>query len=262
MSSVPPQEFRMDKHLRPCIAEMLGTFLLCFIGAGVICTDALMRNGNPNNPAGPGLIGIALANGIALAIAVSATMNISGGHINPAVTICMWVLGKIDTPQMVAYVVSQMLGALIAGFFIIVIFNNSVAANPDIGYGTPHVGIGKFTSTSANIYWMAALIELILTFILIFAYYGTTIDLRAPKIGGFGAGLALHCCILLGGPLTGAAMNPARYFGIGLWEAGASGDFGRLKDFYVYIIGPVLGAILAGWLYSTYVMPPEKKEIA
>lgn len=250
----------MDKHLRPCIAELLGTFFLCFIGAGVVCTDALVRNGSPSSPEAPGLIGIALASGIAYAIAMTATMSISGGHLNPAVTICMWVLGKIDTPQMVAYVISQLLGGLIAGAFIILMFNSSVAINA--GYGTPHVGIGKFTATTTNIYMMAALIELVLTFILVFAYYGTTVDPRTPKVGGFGVGLALLCGVLMSGPLTGAALNPARYFGIGLWEAGATGDIGRLKDFYVYIIGPVLGAILAGWLYSSFILPPEKKEAA
>src|SRR5262249_37778521 len=157
----------MDKHLRPCIAELLGTFLLCFVGAGVICMDAVMRADNPNNSAAPGLIGIALASGIAMALAVTTTMNVSGGHINPAITICMWVLGKIDTPQMVAYVVAQLLGGLIAGFFIVVVFYGSAAAKEPAHFGTPHVGITNFIYKD-NAMWMAALIELVLTFIFAF----------------------------------------------------------------------------------------------
>jgi aquaporin Z len=211
--------------------------------------------------AAPGLLGIALAQGIALALAVTATINISGGHINPAVTICQWVLGKIDTPQMVAYIVSQLLGGVIAGFFIVIIFHGSAAGSGGSPYGTPHVNKDLFLSGS-NIMWMAALIELVLTFILVFTIFGTAIDPRAPKIGGFGIGLAITCDILVGGPLVGAAMNPARYFGLALWEAGIAGNAGPLSDFYVYIIGPVLGAILAGWIYTNFVLPPEKKEVA
>ena len=250
----------MDKNLRPCIAELLGTFVLCFLGAGVICMDAVMRSNAATAAAAPGLLGIALAYGIAMAIAVSATMHISGGHLNPAVTICMWVLGRVDTFQMISYIVSQLAGAMIAGGFIIIIFQKSVASNA--GYGTPHVGIAAFTQTEANTMWMACLIELILTFILVFAIFGTVIDRRAHHIAGFGIGLAILCDVLVGGPYTGAAMNPARYFGLAVWEAGATADPTRMRDFYVYIIGPVLGAILAGWVYTSFVLSPEQKEPA
>src|SRR5262245_28865370 len=108
-AAVPfPGFMPMDRYLRSCLAEMVGTFILCFIGAGAICATAA-------TPGQSGLVAIALAHGIALAVGVTAAMGVSGGHCNPAVTVTFWVLGKMDTAQAAYYIVSQLLGALIAG---------------------------------------------------------------------------------------------------------------------------------------------------
>jgi MIP family channel proteins len=246
----------MDRLLRPCIVELLGTFLLTFIGGGAICTDAFLTlSGKP----GVGLLGIAMAHGIALAIAVSAAMNISGGHINPAVTIAMLFLGKIDGKRALCYIFSQLMGAIIAGFFLTVIFGYTQVPNA-ASLGTPHFAENFkalfHRDADLQLTALATLVELILTFILVFAIFGTVVDPRAPRIGGFGVGLAIMIDILVGGPLTGAAMNPARYFGTAVWEAGILSDFSRLSDCYVYIVGPVLGAVLASWIYASYVVEP------
>jgi MIP family channel proteins len=242
----------MDKYLRNCIAELVGTFFLCFIGAGVICADKTFPN------AGIGLLGIAIAHGLALSIGVSATMNVSGGHLNPAVTITMWVYKKIDTDQAIYYVISQLLGGVIAGG-LIVLFYGSTGGAMEAGFGTPHVTVSdRIPSISGwQLQLYAIAVEAVLTFILVFSIFGTAVDPRAPKIGGFGIGLAIAMDILVGGPLTGASMNPARTLGPGVWEAGIRG-FEFMKDSLVYVIGPVIGGILAGGLYINYILPPEQ----
>jgi MIP family channel proteins len=238
----------MDKHLRPCIAELVGTFFLCFIGAGTICTNEAAGGGS-------GLLGVAIAHGLALAIAVTATMNVSGGHLNPAVTITMWAFKRIDTDKALFYLVFQLLGGVIAGGLIVFIFGTSGPVTK-AGYGTPHVNFDLLANSLATPLPTAIILEAILTFLLVFAIFGTAVDPRAPKVGGFGIGLTIAFDILLGGPLTGASMNPARTFGPGIWEAGILG-FDRMRDHFVYWIGPIAGGILAGLVYTYYVLPPE-----
>jgi aquaporin Z len=209
------------------VIEAVGAFLLTFIGAGSI----IATQGNQ-------LIVIALAHGIALAIAVSAAMNISGGHINPAVTIAMLATKKISAQHAAVYIVSQVIGAIIAGYLLFTVYPNALGNN--VHWGTP--GLGTNTSVPQGI-----LFEAILTFILVFAVFGTAVDPRHPKIGGFGIGLAIGIDIMAGGPFTGAAMNPARAIG----PAIASLNF---ADWYVYWIGPILGAVIAALLYNYVIL--------
>lgn len=228
------------------IAEAIGTFALCFIGAGAICTATQLGLG------GPGLLGIAIAHGIILSIAVSATMNISGGHLNPAVTITMMLTKRIGLPDAIAYIIAQCAGAALAGLLVLVIFDGRVTADGKsviqaCGLGTPYF-------LPAITPFKAILIEAILTFLLVFSIFGTAVDPRAPKLGGFGIGLTICADILLGGPLTGAAMNPARTFGPGL-VAALSGNLPQFwSQHFVYWIGPVAGAAIAGLLYDNLIM--------
>lgn len=229
------------------VAEAIGTFALCFIGAGAICMTTKM------GAAGPGLLGVAIAHGIILSIGVSATMNVSGGHLNPAVTAAMLATGRIKAGEAVAYIFSQCVGGVVAGALVLMIFKGMMT--PDgksvveaAGLGTPAYD-PKMISMG-----LAVLIEALLTFLLVFAVFGTAVDPRAPKIGGFGIGLTICADILLGGPLTGAAMNPARTFGPGL-VATMSGNlpvFGAQQ--MVYWVGPILGGVAAGIIYNNLVM--------
>lgn len=221
----------MNKCIASYIAEALGTFMLTFIGAGAII------GGQP-------LLAIAVAHGLALSIAVSATMNVSGGHINPAVTIVMLVTGRIKIGSAIGYIVSQLIGAAIAGFLLLGI---AKGAGIDFGnLGTP--ALGENVSVGTGI-----LVEIALTFLLLFAIFGTAVDPRAPKIGGFGIGLTVAADILMGGPITGAAMNPARWFGTAL----AGGTLG--VNTVVYIVGPIVGALLAGLIYHFWILDRQAK---
>ncbi|PYS97607.1 MAG: aquaporin [Acidobacteria bacterium] len=212
---------------KPCIAEMIGAFALCFIGAGAICANAL-----PGVQSG--LLGVAIAHGLVLSIMVSATGHISGGHLNPAVTAAFWATKRMKAEPALHYMVSQLVGATIAGFFLKAIFAESIWRKAQLG--TPMLAPGVTPMTGI-------FVEAILTFFLVFAVFGTAVDPSAPKIGGFGIGLTIAFDILMGGALTGASMNPARTFGPAL--AG-----GYWSGWYVYWIGPVAGGVIAGMVYD------------
>ena len=208
-------------QLRRGIAEAIGTFALVFVGIGAI-------KAAPND-----LLAVALAHGLTIAVFVSATGHISGGHLNPAVTFGALVGGKIKVSDAVVYWISQLVGGTLAAYACCTLFDRGVVVA-----GTPQLGAG--VSSSQGI-----VIEAILTFFLVFVVYGTAIDPRGPKIGGLAIGLTVALDILFGGPLTGAAMNPARVFGpalvAGFWSTHS-----------VYWVGPLLGGAAAGWVYKTF----------
>lgn len=211
------------------LAEFLGTFALIFAGVGAIA-------GNYLNGGQTGLVGIALAHGLTIAVMVSATAAVSGGHLNPAVTLGLFSAGKIDFPNTLGYVTAQCLGGITAAFLIkLCLPLNALMA---VGMGTP--------SLSPNIsLGMGFLTELILTFFLVFVVYGTAVDSRAPKTGGLFIGLTVALDILVGGPITGAAMNPARHLGPALLGGG-------LQNLWLYWAGPVSGGILAALSYKKF----------
>jgi MIP family channel proteins len=219
-----------DRNAPALVAEAVGTFLFLFVGMGsVVLGTYLVANGGTN----PGLVSVALAHGLALAVLVSALGAVSGAHFNPAVTLAVWIMGKITPARAVMYVVAQLIGAALAGFSLRTVFPTeawqpSAIGTPTLGAGiTPAIGIA---------------VEAVLTALLVFVVLGTAVDSRAPKIGGLAIGLAVAADILMGGPLTGAAMNPARWFG----PAVAAGAY---ADWYVWWIGPLLGAGVAALIY-------------
>ena len=219
-----------DRNAPALIAETIGTFLFFFVGVGsVVLGDYLAVNGG----ASPGLLGVALAHGLVLAVLVSALGPVSGGHFNPAVTLAVWVTGKITPSRAVMFVVAQLIGAALAGFALRSIFPTE-AWQPS-SMGTPALGPGITPVTGIAI-------EAVLTALLVLVVIGTAVDHRAPKIGGLAIGLAVAADILMGGPLTGAAMNPARWFG----PAVAAGAF---DNWYVWWIGPAIGAAAAALVY-------------
>jgi MIP family channel proteins len=209
------------------VAEAVGTFLFFFVGAGAVVVATSSADG------GPGLVGVAFAHGLALAVAVSALGAVSGGHFNPAVTVAVRLAGRIEWGRAVAYVVVQLAAAVAAGLALRWVLPES-AWNPS-AIGTPALGEG--TSPAAGI-----AIEAILTLLLVMAVFGTAIDPRAPRLGGIAIGLAVAADVMMGGPLTGAAMNPARWFG----PAVASGHW---DNWYVWWVGPLIGAIVGAVIY-------------
>ena len=209
------------------IAESIGTFTLVFIGVGAI---AMASDGSA------GLLAIALAHGLALVVMISALGAISGGHFNPAVSIGLWLAGKISAPTFVAYVIAQVLGAAAAAALILVALPDQVRA---VSVGTPALAAGVGSAS-------ALILEAVLTFFLVFVVYGTAVDRRAPKLGGLFIGLTVTTGILVAGPVTGGALNPARHLGPALF---AGGEF--LAQTWLYWVGPLLGGAVAGVLYRS-----------
>ncbi len=214
-------------NLKACAAEFIGTFALIFVGVGAIA-------GNLMNGGQTGLVGIALAHGLTIAVMVSATAAISGGHLNPAVTVGLFFAKKIDSLNTIGYVLAQCLGAIAAACLIKAVVPAGILKV--INMGTPALA-NEVTVA------MGLITELILTFFLVFVVYGTAVDPRAPKVGGLFIGLTVALDILIGGPLTGAAMNPARHLGPALLGGG-------LQNLWLYWLGPILGGILATFTYQ------------
>ena len=216
----------------PLIAEFIGTFALCF--AGIL---ALAHHGD-------NLVVVALAHGLAIGTMISAIGYISGGHLNPAVTLGLLVAGKIDGLNAAAYVLAQVLGGLVAAAICLPLVHQS-----GVDAGTP--GVAEGVSLPA-----ALIVEIVLTFFLVFTVYGSAVDKRGNAVGGLFIGLAVTMGILAGGPLTGAAMNPARHLGPAL----LSGNGEKLGLVWLYWLAPVIGGVLAGGLWRGMLAKPEPGE--
>ena len=206
---------------RKYLAELLATFGFVFLAAGSVLTNQYVAGLLGN-------VGVALAHGLALMAMVYAVMGISGAHINPAVTVSLWVARKIKAKDAIGYIISQLIGSVIAAAFLAWIFPFEKVLH----LGAPALGINVT-------FFGAILIEALLTFLLALTIFGISDKNHA----GLAIGAVLTAAVLVGGPLTGAAVNPARAFG----PAFISGFW---KDQVVYWIGPIVGAVMASWLQS------------
>lgn len=230
--------------LKQGLAELVGTFFLCFAGIAAILSTTPAVTGATGGGAGAGaLVGIALAHGLALAIAVHNFGGISGAHVNPAVTAGMLVTGRITAAGAVGYVVAQLAGATLAAWFCNALFPAEAIGQAKLGIPLP----APWATTGVVIG-----MEAILTFLLVTSVFGTAVDTRGAgvKIGGFGIGLTVAFDILAGGRVTGASMNPARSFGPAL-------VFGDFSWHWAYWVGPIVGGCLAALVYHHLLL--EKK---
>jgi len=220
-----------EDALRRGIAEFIGAFTLIFIGGGAGIVS------------GQDIVAVALANGLAIGIMVSNLGHISGGHFNPAITLGFLATRRITLPLAAVYWVSQFAGALVAAAILRGLFAH------DLFLGSvPHAaafGAGK-----------GFVVEIILTFFLVWAVFATAVDPRGAfkSIAGLAIGLTITIDVLMGGPLTGAAMNPARAFGPQL-----VGNF--WGEGWIYYLGPVLGALIAALAYEYLYLRPVQPAV-
>lgn len=215
------------------VAEALGTFGLVFVGAAVV----VVNGGFPNS--GIGLLGIALAHAVVLSVMITATMTISGGHLNPAVTVALLAVRRIDPVSAVAYIVTQLVAAVGAAYAVKLLL-------PPGAVRAALLGVPVIASSVTL--GQAIGIEAVLTFFLVTAVFGTAVSPDAPRVAGFGIGLVLLFDILVGGPLTGAAMNPARAFGPAVVA-------GQWLGHVAYWVGPLVGGIVAALLWESVLLP-------
>jgi MIP family channel proteins len=211
---------------RHFVSEFIGTFALVFVGSAAIIHSRVTGSAT-------GLIEVAFAHGLILAVMVSALMRVSG-HFNPAVTLGLLVTRRIEAMMAALYIVAQLLGAIAAGYALKLAFSDATFV------ATRGGGLTIALDVTGG---QAFLVEAIATFFLVFVVYGTAVDLRGPKIGGLAVGFVVAADILAIGPMTGGSMNPARSFG----PAVATGIY---EAQLLYFTAPIVGGLVAALVYE------------
>ncbi len=223
---------------RKLVAEFVGTFALVFIGCGAIIVNG-MTDGKVTH------VGISFAFGLTVMTMIYATGHISAAHFNPAVTIGLAAAGRFPWRYVPHYWAAEFGGALFASFLHWALIAPH-AANVD--YGATMLAQGLSTG-------QGFIVEIVLTFFLMFVIMAVATDKRAaPGMAGIAIGMTVTLCALSGGPLTGASMNPARSLAPALFAA--IGDPTALQQIWLYLIAPIIGAVLGGRLYE-YLCPSE-----
>jgi len=207
------------------IVEFLGPFALVFAGVGAIVATQ-----------GGDLVAIAFAHGLAIGLFVAAAGHISGGVYNPALAVGLWAARKLDSARAIVYIIVELIGALAGAALAKACFPNSMA--DAVNLGVPAVGKG-FSTTNAFV------MEIVATFFLMFVVFGVAIDKHSGgrAIAGLAIGLTITMDIFGGGAVSGAAMNPARWFGPAVIQ-------GEYSDFWIWWVGPIVGALIAALLYA------------
>ena len=233
------EDLRSPAAWRATLAEFIATLLFVFIGVGTVVSTGIINDDMTSGR----LLVIAMAHGLAIATLVSATARWSGGHINTAVTIAAVATRKMGVTKGVMYAAAQITGASIAALLL-------AAVIPDASEGTLGAhALGPGISASAGL-----VVEIVLTFVLVFVIFATAMDPKGPAhLAPIAIGIAVMVDILVGGPLTGASMNPARSFGPAL----VSGEW---ADHWVFWVGPILGGIAAAAIYQVVYLRRGEEE--
>lgn len=227
---------------RTAAAEFVGTFILIF-GGTAVATGAILDQGT----AGPAYdsLAVALAFGIALIAIVASIGHISGAHVNPAVTISLAATGKLPWNYVPFYIVAQLFGAIFGSIATWITFGAAARSEANLAATFPTQGVGDF---------QALLVEILVTFILVFAVVSVATDDRvAPAVAPIAVGAALTVGVFIAGPVTGGSLNPARSLGPMI----VSGQFSSV---WVYIVGPIIGGVAAAFLYDRFIAKGDAPE--
>ncbi|WP_262709459.1 aquaporin Z [Acetobacteroides hydrogenigenes] len=221
-------------------AEFIGTFVLVLIG----CGSAVVAGSQI------GFLGISMAFGLAVLVMVYAIGNISGCHINPAITISMLVAGKISGKDTVGYLIAQFLGGIVGALILYLIASGkadySLAAN-----GLGQNGYGELSPMKYGI-GAAFLAEVVLTFIFLIVIFGATSPKAPSGFAGIAIGWSLAIIHMVGIPITGTSVNPARSFGPALIVGGEA-----LSQVWLFLLAPIIGGIVAALVWNYIIKPKE-----
>jgi len=247
------------KPWRVFTIELIGVFGLVLFSAGLVCINQTTAPAGQTAPAvltshQPGVVGIALGHGLILAAMLALSAPVTGGYLNPAIVVMLWVMGRIDSRRAILLIAAQLLGSILAALCLQVTFASTVLQSAH--FGAPHVNPLVYAEPDYSMLIAGALIEVVLTFFLVFAIFalatGDTLRL------GIIAGMIATACALFGYPLTGAALNPARWLGPTLLEAFHTTS-AAWNHSVVYLAGPILGALAGGLAAFKLYPPPETK---
>lgn len=230
-------------NFRKYVAEFVGTLILVTLGCGtVVGANTLVGQVKlGGSPLAVSSVIIALAFGISIIIAAYSVGNVSGAHLNPAVSLAMLIDGRMSVADFVGYVVAQILGATAAAG-LLVAFTGSNASLGTNGYGDAsalHTGMGQ-----------AFLVETVLTFFFVLVILGVTAKAEYSKIAGLVIGVSLMAIVLTGLPFTGTSVNPARSLGPALLAGGEA-----LSQVWLFIVAPLVGGALAACVHRFLVRP-------
>jgi MIP family channel proteins len=249
----------MERKIRVYVTELIGTFCLVFLTGAVVCAAPMtLQSGWPQFTRWE----LALADGCALAVLLTLTATISEGCLNPAITLMLWVCRRLDGWQTLSLILLQLAGSLVAGLALRFVFPEPVLFKSRLG--TPHLA-DALLGDDRTVTWIGLFtgiaVEALMTFVLTLVIFYTLLDKRTARLGGLYAGLTQIVLTLAAFDLTGAAANPARWFGPAVWQLNvvslkATAPF---ADNTVYWVGPIVGALLAGLLYTTIIGPPAKR---
>ena len=221
------------------VAEFVGTFVLVFAscGSAVLAGDKI------------GFLGVSLAFGLSLLAMVYAIGPISGCHINPAVTVGILLSKKMESRYAVGYIVAQVVGAIVAAAVLLIIAKGAPGGYDPSVAGFAANGYGEHSPGGSNLL-AAFLVEIVLTFFLVFTVLGAT-DIKAPVgFAGIAIGLVLTLIHLVGIPLTNTSVNPARSIGPALFVGGWA-----LSQLWLFIVAPIIGAVIAAVVYRVIGTP-------
>ena len=229
--------------LGSAVAELVGTFILIFTGCAVATAATLQAS--TAGPLSYDSLAVALAFGLALMVIVAAIGHVSGAHVNPAVTLGLAATNKFPWQFVPIYVGAQLVGAILGAIAVWITYGEAGRELADVAATFPVEDVGDI---------QAFVVETLVTFILVFVVISVATDERAPaSAAGPAVGFALAAAILIGGPLTGGAVNPARALGPMIVA-------GKFTAAWVYLIAPVVGGILATVTYDRFVKKADKPE--
>ena len=220
--------------MRRYIAELIGTMVLVLFGCGSAAIAGSVL----------GNLGIALAFGLSIVAMAYVIGDISGCHINPAVSIGMWIDGRMDAKDLILYIVFQCIGAIIGIAILAAIINSAPSLGGYMTTGLGANGFGSASSVGLDVVG-AIIVEIILTFVFVFTVLGVTKKAENGAVAGIVIGLTLAFVHLLGINLTGTSVNPARSLAPALFLGGQA-----LQQVWVFILAPIVGAVIAGLLYK------------
>ena len=216
------------------IAELIGTMVLVLFGCGSAAIAGSML----------GNLGIALAFGLSIVAMAYVIGDISGCHINPAVSIGMWIDGRLDSKDLAMYIIFQCIGAIIGIALLVAIINSAPSLGGYAATGLGQNGFGSASSVGLDVVG-AIIVEIILTFVFVFTVLGVTKKAENGAVAGIVIGLTLAFVHIMGIPLTGTSVNPARSLAPALFLGGQA-----LQQVWVFILAPIVGAVIAGFLYK------------
>ena len=241
------------------LAELIGTMILVFIGCGSVVMMLMLAAGTtPSSSFDIGIgalggmgdwLGISAAFGLAVATVIYALGTVSGAHINPAVSIALCAIRKFPLKDTIVYVIAQCIGASVGAALLFLIIGPESLSVGGLGATAPFPGISL---------WQALLAEIVGTFVLMLVIMGVAVDKKAPAgFAGIAIGAAVTAIIIATGNISGGSINPARSFGPDLMGLIISGSDALWTTYPIYVIGPIVGAVLAAFFYVFVAGKPE-----